>query len=275
MQKLTEIEKNKASFLKYLEFECGRSEKTLENYNRYLKRFLYFSKVKKVKDIDETIIDKYKTWLNAQVTHVGKSVITSRPFKNITKNYHLTALREFLKYMKHGNVTVLDYKYITLSQIETAPTETLTKEELASLLDLPNSTDCKSVRDKAILLLLLSSGLRVSELCSLNTDIDLSDDTFFVVEKKGIVCEVPLSQQSKKALQDYLWLRKDTEEALFVNNGKRLSSSRGIRLTPRSVQRIVREYAIRAGIEKKVTPQSLRLAQSRYGAEGKSISENK
>lgn len=261
MKKLTEIEKHKDAFLKYIESECKRSEKTLENYNRYLKRFLHFSKVKRAKDIDETVIDAYKKWLHKQVTHTGSTVGATKPLKNKTQNYHLTAVREFLKYMKNNNITSLDHKHVTLSKVESYQPELLTKDECARLLGVLNDTDIKGLRDKAIVLLLLSSDLRVSELCSLNRSIDFTKDTFFVVGKGETLREIPLSSESKKALQDYFGVRKDAEQALFVNNGKRFSHNHSLRLTPRSVQRIVTEYGNKAGIVKKVTPQILRLCE--------------
>lgn len=244
-QNIKELHKR---FLEYLEIEKGRSLKTVENYDRYLKKFLEFSKIKEPKEIDDEAVRKYRLWLNRQPNTSKK-----------TQNYYLISLRMFLKYLARQRIESLASERIELAKVAQRELDLITDTELERLLDTPNGHDIKSLRDKAILELLFSTGLRVSELCSLNREhIENSKTGEVSIRGKGDKIRVVfLSDSAKKAIKDYLSKRTDTEESLFV---KVVSCQLSVvsRLTPRSVERIVKHYAIKAGIAKKVTPHVLR-----------------
>ena len=269
---MQEIDKLKREFLEYLEIEKGSSLKTVENYDRYLIRFFEFSKIKNVNDITDECIREFRLFLNRQsgVKIRGQSNST---MKKNTQNYYLIALRVFLKYLIKRGITALSPDRIELAKIKERSLDLITEEELNRLLAGPNGSNLKNLRDKAILELFFSTGLRVSELTSLNRDLDLSKDEFSIRGKGEKVRVVFLSESSKKSIREYLAKRKDMEEAMFVqintnhepdlkikdNSQKNLNSASGEnRLTPRSVERLVKYYAIKAGISKKVTPHIIR-----------------
>lgn len=246
----------KTQFLEYLEIEKGRSVKTIENYDRYLSRFLDHTKVVAPQNISETMVREFRIWLNRQPG-------TSGDMKRKTQNYYLIALRAFLKYLRRLGIDSLSPERIELAKVGARDLDLITTQELDRLLGAPNDARSKEkdadkrlalLRDKAMLELLFSTGLRVSELCALNTDIDLSRDEFSVRGKGEKIRVVFFSPASKDAVRDYLKARKDMEEALFVDGRpKKLH-----RITPRDVQRHIKRYAAIAGITKKVTPHVLR-----------------
>jgi site-specific recombinase XerD len=179
--------------------------------------------------------------------------------KKNTQNYHLIALRAFLKFLRKRDISTLNPERIELAKTGGRDLDLITADELSRLLKGPAGDSLSDFRDRAILELLFSTGLRVSELCGLNQDIDLSRDEFSVRGKGDKVRVVFLSPSAKKAVADYLKKRGDFGEALFVGYG--LSAKKGKdlpRLTPRSVERIVKKYATRAGITRKVTPHVIR-----------------
>ena len=177
--------------------------------------------------------------------------------KKNTQNYYLIALRVFLKYLMKNEIQTLSPDRIELAKIKERSLDLITVEELNRLLAGPNGSDLKNLRDKAILELFFSTGLRVSELVSLDRDLDLSKGEFSIRGKGEKVRVVFLSETARKAIKEYLAKRKDMEEAMFIQisivNKKNFS-----RLTPRSIERIVKYYAIKAGISKKVTPHIIR-----------------
>ena len=239
------IDKLKTEFLEYLEVERGRSLKTIENYNRYLKRFLGFAKIKDPLKITDDLIRKYRLWLNRLDPQLSRK----------TQNYYLIALRSFLKYLTRREIESLPAERIELAKVEERDLDLISEEELERLLKAPDGSDVKNLRDKGMLELLFSTGLRVSELCSLNIEsIDFKKDEFSIRGKGGKVRLVFLSDSAKEALKKYLDKRVDTDESLFV----RLKSGEDMRLTSRSVERIIKHYAIKAGISKKVTPHIIR-----------------
>jgi site-specific recombinase XerD len=271
MRTQTEIERRKNDFLRYIELERGLSSKTIENYDRYLSCFITHTKIKNVSEITNALVLKYGTWLTSKTVQVGTHCI-----KNKTKNYYLIALRIFLKFLQSKGFTTLNPKNITLSKVENFIPETLSKAELTKLLVSANGKDIKSLRDNALLWLLFSSGLKVSELCALQADIDLNSGDVIVQGRKGERV-VFISPEARDAVQAYLHVRVDTGDALFVNNGKRFSGEGSTRLSPRSVQRIVKQYSKKSGIQKIVTPQRLRSAYAldmlENGADIESIQE--
>jgi len=241
----------KRQFLEYVEIEKGRSLKTVENYDRYLTRFVDHSGIKNAKDITDETIREFRLWLNRQKVGTGNETL-----KRKTQNYYLIALRSLLKYAMKRGITSLPPDRIELAKVSERSLDLISHDELVRLLDAPNKQDQGSLRDKAILELLFSTGLRVSELCSLPRDINLKSDEFSVRGKGEKVRVVFLSPESKEAISNYLKVRKDMNDALFVqvSDGKKETS----RLTPRSIQRIIKTYAIKAGITKKVTPHVIR-----------------
>ena len=247
----------KQQFLEYIEIEKGRSVKTVENYDHYLTRFVEFSKIKDPKDISESIMREYRLWLNRQST--GNNKATGATLKKKTQNYYLIALRAFLKYLAKRGVKTLSPEYIELAKVGERHIDVISADELGRLLKAPTGDDVKSLRDKAILELLFSTGLRVSELCSLSRDLDLSSDEFSIRGKGDKVRVVFLSDEAKKIVKKYLDKRTDVDDAMFVKvDRKEGSQSKEVGLTRRSIERIVKYYAIKAGISKKVTPHVIR-----------------
>lgn len=243
-------ESMKRQFLEYVEIERGRSVKTVENYDRYLTRFLTQMKISEVKDITEENIREFRMWLNRQ-PGTGRDSMKRR-----TQNYYLIALRAFLKFLRKRGVESTSPERIELAKLPERHLDLISSTELDRLLKSTDGTDEKALRDKAMLEMLFSTGLRVSELCSLDSDIDLSRDELSVRGKGEKVRVVFLSPAAKDAVRAYLKARKDMGEALFVNIAK--GRERGERLTPRSIERTMKTYAAKAGITKKVTPHVLR-----------------
>lgn len=251
----------KRQFLEHLEIERGRSLKTIENYDRYLSRFLLFLKKDSPSAITDEAVREYRLWLNRQPasakTPAGQNSSPRETLKKKTQNYYLIALRAFLKYLIKRGVASLPPERIELAKIPERTIDIISSDELERLLVSPNGSDEKSLRDKALLELLFSTGLRVSELCALPRELDLSKDEVSVRGKGEKVRMVFLSGSAKEAVKAYLSKRKDMDDALFVNVGMR-EGENGMRLTSRSVERIVKRYAIAAGISNKVTPHTLR-----------------
>lgn len=246
-----ELNKLKTQFLEYLEIEKGRSIKTVENYDRYLTRFFAFSKVSSPARISEASVREFRMHLNRQPG-------VSATMKHKTQNYYLIALRAFLKFLRKRNVDSLNPERIELAKVGQRDLDLITAQELDRLMRGPSGDSLQALRDKAILELFFSTGLRVSELCALNRDLDLSRDEFSVRGKGEKVRVVFLSPAAKQAIKAYEKKRGDVDEALFVQMGKNSKNAKDLRITPRSVERIVKQYAIKAGITRKVTPHVIR-----------------
>ncbi|MFH1990746.1 MAG: site-specific tyrosine recombinase/integron integrase [Patescibacteria group bacterium] len=229
-------------YLDYLEIEKNRSVKTRINYERYLKRFLGFAKISKPEQISQDLVRQYRLWLNRQ------------SIKKNTQNYHLIALRNLLKYSAKRDIKILSADKIELGKQSERQVIFLENNELERLLAAPDR-----LRDKAILELLFSTGLRVSELCALNRDsINARSGEFSIRGKGDKVRLVYISETAKTALKNYLEKRKDIDPALFVRDKKNPAKSDNLRLTSRSIERLVKHYSAKAGLSKKVTPHSLR-----------------
>ncbi len=252
-----ELEVLKRQFLEHVEIEKGNSLKTVENYQRYLERFLSFSKVTNPKDITDDTIREFRLYLNRQSGMKIKGQQAGTLKKN-TQNYHLIALRSFLKYLMKRGVVSLSPDKIELAKMKERSLDLISVEELTRLLNSPAKDDARGLRDRAILELFFSTGLRLSELCSLNRDLDLSKDEFSIRGKGEKVRVVFLSDDAKNAIREYLKSRKDMDEPMFMQVSNRKSDKGEMRLTPRSIERIVKQYAIKAGISKKVTPHVIR-----------------
>jgi site-specific recombinase XerD len=241
-------------FLEYLEIEKNKSQKTLENYNHYLKRFLEFSKIQDPKNINLEIVRKYRLFLNRFTDKHGANL------KKSTQNYHIIALRAFLKYLVKNDIKTLSPEKIELAKAPERELVFLEKEEVERLLLAPDGDDIASLRDKAILETLFSTGLRVSELCSLNrTSVNIRSGEFSVMGKGRKIRIVFLSDSAKDALKKYLDKRTDIDKALFVRNIKNQNKTeKSLRLTERSVQRMIKKYGQKAGIVKNITPHKMR-----------------
>jgi len=250
------IDKLKREFLEYLEIEKGSSLKTIENYDRYLTRFLNFSKVKNPNEITDQLVRDFRIFLNRQSS--GNNRATSETLKKKTQNYYLIALRSFLKYLAKRRIESLPAECIELAKVPERSLDLISSEELQRLLKAPEGNDIKSLRDRAILHLLFSTGLRVSELCSLTRDINFSAGEFSIRGKGNKVRVVFISDEAKDAIDKYLKKRNDMDDALFVKVGDEKTENQKEGLARRSIERIVKHYAIKAGISKKVTPHTLR-----------------
>ena len=249
---VADLKSMKTQFLEYLEIEKGRGVKTVENYDRYLTRFFMYAKVTKPEEVTEQMVREFRINLN-------RSSGVSGTMKKNTQNYHLIALRAFLKFLRKRDVESLNPERIELAKIGGRDLDLITAAELERLMKGPSGTSLGELRDRAILELFFSTGLRVSELCSLNQDLDLTRDEFSVRGKGEKVRVVFLSPSAKQAIAEYLKARGDMSDALFVGYPKAAKNRKDLpRLTPRSVERLVKHYAVKAGITRKVTPHVIR-----------------
>lgn len=246
----------KTDFLEYMEIDQNRSQKTIQNYDHYLTRLIDFTGDISVSEIDVEMIRKWRLWLNRLGTNVSDELGAS------TINYHLIALRNFLKFCAKHNIPTLSAEKVELAKTKRKQVTWLTEDELERLFDQPDITSLAGLRDRAILELLFSSGLRVSELVGLDRDhINLKRREFTVRGKGQKDRPIFISPEAAKWLQEYLDKRRDNTKPLFIRfagNKKVDLTGNYHRLTARSVQRIVARYALLAGITKHVSPHSLR-----------------
>lgn len=244
-------------FLEYLEIEKGRSALTVRNYDFYLRRFIEWAKDPKPGDVTNEMLRQYRLYLNRLSHARGESL------KKTTQNYHLIALRSFLKYLARHDVETIAPEKIELAKQGGREPSFLDAVDLERLLEAPLKDDAPEVlkaRDRAILELFFSTGMRVSELAGLKKDqINLERDEFSVRGKGDKVRVVFLSHQARFWLKEYLKQRKDECDYLFVRHdrAKKADGETGP-LTPRSVERLVHHYSAVAGIPKHVTPHTLR-----------------
>lgn len=245
-------------FLESLEVEAGRSRYTTRNYELYLERLVeYGGEELKPSDIDDEWLRKYRLWLNRYQTPQKKGLSVT------TQTYHLIALRGFLKYLAKRKIKSLDPTLVELPRNHRPQVTFLHVDEIEAILNqIPVDTET-GLRDRAILELLFSTGLRISELIALNRDsVNLERKEFMVRGKGQKDRPVFVSESAALAVADYLSERKDSLPALFLNNSKNqpLAGTSGDyrRLTPRSVERIINKYVRAAGITKHVTPHTLR-----------------
>ena len=256
-------------FLEYMEVDKGHSVLTVRNYDHYLRRFAGFAKsleVETPEKINQEIVHKFRLYLHRLPGANHKDIINQS-----TANYHLIALRAYLKYLGTRGIKTLSPEMIELAKTGERQISFLDDEELRNLFDQPDIKTPQGLRDKAILNLLFSTGLRVSVLCNLKKeDINLQKSDFSVVGKGKKVRVVFLDSEAKNALNRYLATRNDKNEYMFISYGhsnkpemhaspkagRMTNDEKGI--TPRSIQRMIRKYAKMAGITKKVTPHVLR-----------------
>ncbi|NLA08484.1 MAG: tyrosine-type recombinase/integrase [Parcubacteria group bacterium] len=250
----------KKQYLEYLEIEKNRSTKTIENYNRYLTKFIDFLEKKLNKNKEQlTLDDINQETVRAFRIYLNRLEIDNKNLKKITQNYYIISLRGFLKYLSKIGIECLSSEQIELAKVSRNEINVISFEELECLLDAPETNSIKGLRDRAIFEVLFATGLRISELCRLNRDsINLERGEFSVKGKGGKIRVVFLSDSAKIALKKYLDKRTDLEEPLFVSFKKSKKLEPRGRLTSRTVERLINYYAKKAGIVKKVTPHTLR-----------------
>lgn len=254
-----------ADFLESLEIEKGRSTKTIENYGLYLSRFIDLitedfegQEMIKPSDITPEVLRRFRLKLNRFSDNQNKERLSA-----LTQSYHLIALRGFFKYLAKRGIKSLDPSLIDLPRAAKKQVTFLHFDEIERLLaEIPLNTE-SGLRDRAIIELLFSGGLRVSELCSLNRDsINLERREFMVRGKGKKDRPIFIDKSTAECIEDYLNMRTDTLPALFLNNSanQQIPSTSGDfrRLTPRSIERIVQKYTRLAGITKHVTPHTMR-----------------
>jgi len=248
--------KAKTDFLEYLEIEQNRSQRTIANYDHYLTRLIDFAGEIKVSDIDAELVRKWRLWLARLGTN------TSDELQKVTQNYHLIALRAFLRFCAKRNIAALAADKIELAHTTRKQVTFLNEDELERLFKQPDVSTLPGLRDRAILELLFSSGLRVSELVGLDREhINLKRCEFMVRGKGQKDRPIFISPAAADWVSQYLDKREDNTRPLFV----RYSGSKKVdltgnfhRLTARSVQRMVNRYALLAGMTKHVSPHTLR-----------------
>lgn len=267
------LDKYIKEFLEYLEIERGRSEKTVRNYHFYLRRFAEWANDPNPADIEMEMVRNYRLHLNRNIAGREEGQL-----KKNTQNYHLIALRAFLKYLAKRDVKTMASEKIELAKQGTRHVSFLEAEELKRFLEAPEKDPTiVGSRDKAIIELLFSTGLRVSELASLRIDgINLKLEEFTVLGKGSKHRVVFLSENARRAIKTYIERRRDVSPFLFVRHDRARKFTPGAHpLTPRSVQRIVDRYAREAGITKRVTPHTLRHTYAtdllRNGADIRSV----
>lgn len=252
-KKLNFLSKLKTEFLEHLEIEKNRSRLTIRNYNHYLSRFISFAAkygVDKPAQITLDLIRNFRLWLNRQPGDI----------KPVTQNYHIIALRSFLKYLAKRDIKALAAEKIELAKVPARQVEFLESDDLQKLLQAPRmeKNELAALRGRAILELLFSTGLRVQELVNLKRrEVNLKKDEIPVRGKGGKVRIVFVSNRARRALMDYLAKRQDNSPALFIRHGRQEITDESP-LSARSIQRLVKKYALLSGVSPRVSPHTLR-----------------
>lgn len=243
-------------FLEYLEIEQNRSQKTITNYHHYLMRLIEFAGDIDLPKLTTETVRKWRLWLNRLPDNHGE------PLSAITQNYHLIALRGFLKFCSKRGWETLAPEKVELARVKRKQVTFLSREELEALFAQPDTATKIGLRDRTILELLFSGGLRVSELVGLDTAHASTKRREFTVRGKGQKDRpIFMSEATAGWIEEYLAKRTDSSPALFIRYGgqkEQDTSGDYLRLTPRSIQRIIAHYAKLAGITKKVSPHTLR-----------------
>lgn len=243
-------------YVESLEVEGGRSARTAENYKLYLERFVEFSEDIKVENITTEVVRRYRLWLNRHKNHNGEELAT------ITQSYHLIALRGFLKYLSERDVPSLSPDKIKLPKTSRKQVTFLHYDEVKQLIDVIDTSNEEGLRDRAIVELLFSSGLRVSELVNLDRGHVNTKRREFMVRGKGQKDRpVFVSDAAAQWVENYLDARLDNLPPLFLSYSRNNIASRTgdyRRLGARSIQRMISKYARLAGITKHVSPHTMR-----------------
>jgi len=257
------VEQALRRFLEYAEITRNQAAKTLENYAHYLGRFLvFFGPARLIAEIDLETINNYRLFLNRLLNKNGKPLLTPK-----TQSYHIIALRAFLKFLIKQDQLTLAPEKIELGRMPQRTVDFLEREELEKLFTAVDRSSLRGKRDYAILRTLYSTGLRISELVHLNREnINLETREFRVIGKGGKYRIVFLSGEAAAAITDYLTVRQDEWKPVFINHGRAkakgdsmpISRNERKRISPTMVQYLMRKYALKAGLVKKVTPHKLR-----------------
>lgn len=244
-------------FLDYLSIDRGSSPLTLRNYRHYLNRFAEYSDLTSVEQISNDNVHDFRLYLSKFVDDHGKTL------NRRTQSYHIISLRSFLKWLIKNDYNVIAPEKLDIPKTSERQVKFISGDQVDRLLSAPVLTSLSGKRDKAILEVLFSTGLRVSELTKLDIDkVDLERREFGIVGKGGRARVVFLSSRAATWLNQYLEARKDTSKALFIRHkgGKELevADPSKLRLTPRSVQRMVKKYVKKIKLPVEVTPHILR-----------------
>lgn len=248
------------TFLEHLEVERNLSKLTIRNYRRYLKIFVEWFKdqgYENLTELDQDIVRKYRVYLRNYENDQG------RDLSKKTQSYYIIGLRSFLKFLVKNDKEVLHPEKVDLPKAESDHMQFLNRERIEKLLNQPQLSSTTGLRDKAILEVLFSTGLRVSELVSLNRDqIDLKAQEFGVIGKGRRPRVVFLSDRAAEWLERWLASREDNWQPVFIRfSGKKppiTSDGEEMRLTARSVQRVVDKYARKARLPIKISPHGIR-----------------
>jgi len=266
------------AFLKHLEQSNGTSQATHNNYSFYLKRFVQWGNIKTIHNISRKNIEDFRIYLSGIRNQRGQLM------KPITQNYHLIAIRALLDYCEQQGIDALDMQTIQLTKTKRLKKTTPKKTDLERILEAPLHADNSKVfqkRDKAILELLFTSGLKVSELSALRKDqIHFFKDDLQIRGLGNVIRTVPLTNQAKHWIKEYLQERSDGQSALFIRHDKAKQKQPKIadaNLTPRTIQRIVKKYVKKAGLDATITPESLRRSFAaeliKQGSDMKAVKE--
>ncbi len=236
------------NFLDYLDVEKNRSPATRRNYERCLLRFLRQEKISNVSDISEPSIRSFRVYLASAAENLKKR----------TQAYHVIVIRNFLKYLAREGIKTVAPERIELPQIPARQIKIVEYDDVERLLSAPKGNALKALRDRAILETLFSTGMRVSELCSLDRFLNLNRGEITIRGKGEKLRIVFLSDRARSAIKNYLEKRQDADEPLFISISHGKDPKVLGRINPRTVQRLVNKYARAAGITGKVTPHQLR-----------------
>ena len=252
------------TFLEYIEVEKGRSPLTIRNYEFYLQRFIDWAKDPDPVKIDLDMIHKFRLYLNRLENRENGTLRKS------TQNYHLIALRSYLRFLQKRDVPCFSPEKIELAKQGSREVSFLENQDLDRLLQAPDASDAQPIikaRDKAILELFFSTGMRVSELAALKREhINIKRDEMSIRGKGDKLRIVFLTARARAAIKAYIDLRDDENESLFIRHDRAAPDPDSLEdaqkevgpLTPRSMERLVHRYATMAGIPKKVSPHTLR-----------------
>ncbi|MGH9858147.1 MAG: site-specific tyrosine recombinase/integron integrase, partial [Acidobacteriota bacterium] len=239
-------------WLEELEIGLGRSSKTVKNYDHYLQAFYAQAQITSVTDITSESVRSFRRFLSEKGgNNEGVSLAT--------QNYYLIAIRQFLKYLAKRDVPCLAAEKIQLASVPERDIDILYPEEVDSLLQAPQDTSPTARRDRALLQTLFSTGMRISEVVALDRDDIREDSQEIPVRGKGNKVRVVfLSDEALAAIKYYIEIRSDVDPALFIRHKKGVGRQDALRITPRSIQRLIKKYAAAAGITKDITPHVLR-----------------